>query len=82
MGGVLFTRIILGLLLAGVVRGGVGIPGGEGKEKSAVGKVLGLGVVSGGFVANISFLGVPIILCSGVGCWMGTVGDKVHTFWF
>ena len=55
MGGMLFTRTVLGLLLAGVVGGGVGIPGGGGKEKSAVGEVLGVGVVFRVFAANFSF---------------------------
>ena len=58
----MFTRIVLGLLLAGVVGGGVGIPGGGGKEKSAVGEVLGVGVVSRVFAANFSFFGVPIVV--------------------
>ena len=62
MGGVLFTRIVLGLLLAEAVGGSVGIPGGGGKEKSAVGEVLGVGVVSRVFAANFSLIGVPIVV--------------------
>ena len=58
----MFSRIVLGLLLAGVVGGSVGIPGGGGKEKSAVGEVLGVGVVSRVFAANFSFLGVLIVV--------------------
>ena len=49
LGCLLFTRIVLGLLVVGVVGGSAGIPRGGGKVRSAVGEVLGV------FAANFTF---------------------------